>query len=153
MRAIDRGVRAAVAESPGPLALVGSDELPAHYRSVSALTDIIDEVDRKHPEGVPDDEVRQLAESVLQQRRQQRAAAARSRIHDLVGAGKASVNLQAIVGAALHGRVETLLVGPDYERNDTAVNRAVVGTLRHRGQVLADGALAGDAPLAALLRY
>lgn len=149
LRAIDRGVRAAMAGAVGPVALIGADQLPALFTEVSQLGDLIAEVDHKHPDAVTPDELRNIADGVLAQGRAAEAATARERFY----AGKGSTSLQAIVGAALHGRIETLLVGPDLGGSDLAVNRAAVATMRTRGRVLRDPDKPGQGALAAVFRY
>lgn len=153
LRAVDHGVSAAIGPARAPIGLIGIGELPAAYRAVSVMSNLIQEVDRKDPAGVDPTEVRAVADQLLEQSRRNGAAALYSRIGDLVGAGRASTNLQAIVGAALKGRVEAVLFGPDRRGSDSAVNTAVLATLRAQGNAMEHTALMPDQPVAALFRY
>lgn len=153
LRAVDHGVGSAIGSERAPIGLIGIGDLPAAYKAVSAMPNLIKEVDRKDPAGISSKEVRAVADHLLEQTRQDGAAALYSRIGDLVGAGKASTNLQAIVGAALMGRVEALLFGPDRSGSGSAINTAVLATLRARGNVMEYSALTPAQPAAALFRY
>lgn len=153
LRAVDRSVRGAIVGEGAPIALVGSDDLPALFASVSTLARLVADVDHHHPVGVTETRLRKIADQLLEQRSKADVSAARDDIHSSVAAGRGSVNLQATVSAALRGRVATLLVGRDLGGSDTAVNTAVVATMRRRGQVLPDPDLPEDTPVAALFRY
>ena len=153
LRAVDQGVCSAIGRDRAPIGLIGIGGLPAAYKAVSAVPDLIMEVDRKDPGGVEPTEVRTVADQLLEQTGRDGAAALHSRIASLAGAGKSSTNLQAIVGAALKGRVEAMLFGPDRGGSDSAVNTAALATLRARGAVKEHAALSPDEPVAALFRY
>lgn len=156
LRAVDHGVRAAVAPAPGPIALVGSDEMPSEYRAVTSLDNLLDHVSRINPEAVGNSDLRDFADDVLETTRSAAAALVRQHLADLVPSGKASYNLAEVLEAASEGRVDTLLVGPRREgvtpAEERRVNRAVVASLRHRAKVLADRELA-NGPVAASFRY
>jgi hypothetical protein len=155
LRAIDRGVRDAVAPAPAPLALVGSDGLPAEYMGVMQLDVVVEQVARKNPGSIDSDELQQIADRVLSGLRNQEASTIRGRIMDLLGTGKASQDPAEVAAAAALGKVESLLIspgGPDSDE-ERAVNLAAVGTLRHGGTVHADPAMAADVQVAALFRY
>lgn len=156
LRAVDQGVRAAVAPSPGPIALVGSDEMPSEYRAITRLDNVLDHVSRINPEAVDNSDLRDFADDVLETTRSAGAASVRQHLADLVPSGKASYNLADVLEASSEGRVDTLLVGPRNEgvtpADERRVNRAVVASLRHRARVVADRELA-DGPLAASFRY
>ena len=127
--------------------------LPAAYRAVSTMPDLIMEVDRKDPGGVQPTEVRTVADQLLDQTGRNGTAALHSRIASLAGVGKASTSLQAIVGAALKGRVAAMLFGPDRGGSDSAVNTAALATLRAGGDVREHAELPPNQPVAALFRY
>lgn len=156
LRAVDQGVRMAVSSAPGPVALVGSDEMPSEYRAVTRLEKVVDQVCRVNPEAVGTSELREFADGLLAQARAEAAATAQHHIADLAPAGKASYNLAEVLEAAGEGKVDTLLVGRHNETHSVAeerrVNRAVVATLRHRGRVVVDEDMV-DSPVAASFRY
>jgi hypothetical protein len=153
LRAVDHGVCTAIGSARAPIGLIGIGEIPATYRAISSVSDLIREIDRKDPGAVDGTEVRAVADQLLQQTSRENAAALHARIGDLVGAGRASTNLQAIVGAALKGRVEAILFGPSRGGNDSAINTAALATLRGRGDVMEHGSLPEDHPVEALFRY
>jgi hypothetical protein len=153
LRAVDHGVCSAIGSERGAIGLIGIGDLPATYKAVSSVPDLIREVDRKDPGGVNPTEVRMVADQLLDQASRDHAAGLYARIGDLLGAGKASMNLQAIVGAALKGRVDSMLFAPDRGGSDSAINTAVLATLRARGDAMEHAALAADQPVAAIFRY
>lgn len=155
LRAIDRGVRDAVASAPAPLALVGADDLPAEYIGVTQLDVMADQVARKNPGSVGSDELHEFAIGVLSELRTREAGRIRNHIMDLLGTGKASQDIAEVTAAAAAGKVEALLIssgGPD-AGDEQAVNLATVGTLRHGGTVHADSAMPPEFEVAALFRY
>jgi hypothetical protein len=155
LRAIDRGVRDAVAAAPAPLALVGSDDLPAEYIGVTQLDVMTDQVARKNPGSVGSDELHQIAVSVLAELRTQEAGRIRNNIMDLLGTGKASQDIAEVAAAAAAGKVEALLISPGGldSGDEQAVNLATVETLRHGGAVHPDSAMPAAVEVAALFRY
>jgi len=170
LRAIDHAVHAAVAAAPGPVALVGPDEMPSEYRAVTRLEVVADRVARKNPEAVSAQELRGIADDVLSDVRSAQVHSIREHVEDLQGSGKASYALTEVVPAAVEGRVDALLIGPHqrwghYEAatgslvlaregtGEDLVNRAAVATLRHRGRVFADPSLPATTAVAASFRY
>lgn len=156
LRAIDQGVRTAIADAPAPVALVGADDVPSEYRAVTRIDRLIDEVARINPEAVGSTDLRQLAHEVLSAARAAAAETARDHIADLVPSGKGSYDFAEIVEAANEGRVDTLLLGSQESWGDPTqqrrLNRAVVRTLRHRGRVMVDDG-SSDSVVAASFRY
>jgi len=156
LRAIDQGVRIAIADAPAPVALVGADDVPSEYRAITRIDKVVDEVARINPEAVGSTDLRQLANDVLATARAAAAETARHHIADLVPSGKGSQDIAEIVEAASEGRVDTLLLGPREQWGDPAqqrrLNRAVVRTLRQRGRAMRDDGLS-DSVVAASFRY
>ncbi|MCP3977100.1 MAG: hypothetical protein GY720_21640 [bacterium] len=156
LRAIDLGVRTAVAGDPGPIALVGSDEMPTEFRDVTHLDKLVDEVSRVNPEGLGNNDLRRLADEVLRSARTKEAMVARQHIADLAAAGKGSYDLGEVLAAAGEGKVDTLLLGSNRATasgpEGRRLNRAVVASLRHRSRVLVDEDLS-ESLVAASYRY
>ena len=155
LRAIDKGVRDAVAAAPGPLALVGADELPAEYIGVTQLDVVADHIARKNPGSLDIGELHEIAVGVLSELRAREASEIRDHIEDLLGTGKASQDVTEVTAAAALGKVESLLVsagGIDSDE-EQMVNRAAVETFRHGGTVHLDAAMPPDVEVAALFRY
>ncbi len=155
LRAIDRGVRDATAAAPGPVALVGSDDLPTEYIGVTQLDVAADHVARKNPESMGTDELHEIAVGLLSELRTREAGEIHDHIMDLLGTGKASQDLAEVTGAAAAGKVEALLITASGSESgeEQAVNLAAVETLRHGGVVHPDSAIAADVEVAALFRY
>jgi len=155
LRTVDRAVRDAVAAAPAPLALVGSDELPAEYMGISQIDMVADQVARKNPGSIATDELHEIAVGVLSELRARRASGIRAHVMDLLGTGKASQDVAEVTAAATLGKVEALLIrfsGPE-SGEEQAVNRAAVETLRHGGTVHPDVSMPPDVEVAALFRY
>lgn len=155
LRAIDRGVREAIAAAPAAVALVGSDDLPAEYLGVTQLDVLTDRVARKNPGSLGSDELHEIATDVLSGMRSQAAGAIRGRIMDLIGTGKASQDVAEVTAAAALGKVDALLISPGGPGSgeELAVNLAAVETLRHGGTVHVDPAMPPNVEAAALFRY
>ena len=155
LRAIDRGVRDAVAAEPAKVALVGADVLPAEYMGVTQLDVLADRVARKNPGSLSTDELHEIAVGILSGIRSREASVIRERIMDLLGTGRASQDVTEVTAAAAVGKVETLLIssGGADSGDEQVVNLAAVETLRHGGTVHADAAMAPDVEVAALFRY
>jgi hypothetical protein len=155
LRAIDRGVRDATAAAPGPVGLVGSDDMPTEYIGVTQLDVMADHVARKNPESMGSEELHEIAVGLLSELRMREVGEIRRRIMDLLGTGKASQDLAEVTAAASAGKVEALLMsalGPE-SGDEQAVNLAAVETLRHGGAVHLDSALSAGVAATALFRY
>jgi len=153
LRAVDEGVRRTIGTAPAPMVLVGSSDVVAEYRNVTAIPHQIVLTDDHNPDAIGPAQLRELADQTLDDSTSAEVTLLRDRIRTAVGAGRAALTVQGAVGAAMRGRVDSLLIGPDHNGNDCAVNVAVVATWRHGGTVLLDANAPADQPVAALLRY
>ena len=155
LRAVDHGVRSAIADAPAPVALVGPADTASEFRAITHMDQLVDQVAWTNPEAVGTVELREFADETLATARAATVTEARQHIGDLAASSKASFDVAEVVEAAAAGRVDTLLLGSRQGGSDEVqerrVNRAAVATLRHKGRVMVDGSL--DAVVAASLRY
>lgn len=159
-----------------PLLLAGVDELTAAFRSVSGYEPIFDVTVQGSPESLRPGELEEVASQAV------RTAMRGQRIDELErlaagseGAGRATVDLEAIVTAAHDGRIERLYITGDrscqgaYDPAKRTVRRleaeaadavdlldlAAAKALATGAEVVAlpSGRFPGDQPAAAILRY
>lgn len=175
---IDKALKEFLGVERAPLVLAGVDYLHPIYREANTAAELIDEGIVGNPDGLSGSELHARAWTVLEPyfaRAQERAA---EKLLGLLGTEKASCDLQQVIPAAHHGRVEALFVAVGlqqwgrYDPGSEAVDihdghatgdqdlldLAAVETLAHAGDVYAvspdkvPGSDAG-APIAALFRY
>lgn len=170
---VDRGLERVLARSRLPLVLAGVDYVQAIYRQASSYRHLLDRGISGNPEGVRAEELREKAWRLLAERREQ----ARGEFLELygasLGAGRATAHIDAIVAAALQGRVQSLLFDPkalvwgtivdgsaviSRERrlgDVDLVDVAVVQTLLTGGDILTadEESLPDGAPALAVFRY
>ncbi len=151
-RAVDRGVNELLRASQAPLILAGVEEDAAIYRSVSAYTNLLEQGIAGSPGGLPGEAqmLRQAHDIVLfdlERRRALQLAVAKERL----GPARFSTDLDAILRAAVEGRVSELYLDAQGQRMGTFASRlfggrtnwhdedllnvAAVETLRHSGVV------------------
>jgi hypothetical protein len=107
---IDKGLQDLVCAERVPLVLAGVDYLLPIYREANTCAELIDEGIVGNPDGLSAQELHERAWAVVEPyfaRAQQRAAA---QYDDLRGTERASSELEKIVPAAFHGRVDSLFV-------------------------------------------
>jgi hypothetical protein len=112
LRQVDRGLRTILSVDQVPLILAGVDHLRALYREVSSYPHIFEIGISGNPEHLSADELHAEAWRILQPYFQQTRQAAKKRYRQISQQGSqlASDQLDRILPAALHGRVELLFV-------------------------------------------
>lgn len=112
-RAVDRAVREYLHDDASPLILAGVDFLLPIYREVNSHPSLLDEAVVGSPENTREaviaGEALRIASAQLARQRE----AAAERIDDLWGSERTTADLEKLVPAAYHGRVETLFVALD----------------------------------------
>jgi hypothetical protein len=155
-------------EAPRVLATV-EEHVPL-YRRVSRDPLLLPEVVKGNPQLLSDRELAARAGRVVARAAAERVETAVERLRELGDRERVALSPEAVLGAALEGRVETVFFDPAtplwgaYDGGSGRLTRssvrlpgdqdlvdlAVGETLRHRGEVLA---VPGGGPLAAVLRY
>lgn len=169
--AIAHAVDAALAGSRGPVILAGDASTLAIYRQASGgAVDLFDVVIRANPVELRDEELRNLAGVIVEERRRAARESAAEALRDVKASGRSSADLREILSAALDGRILTLFVDQDAERrgrfdpvrrelfldgDDDLSDLAAQWTLARGGVVHAvpRAEMPEDVPLAALFRY
>lgn len=111
-----------------PLLLVGLVENQSTFRRVSHNPFLIDEGIEAAPRSLSPEALRERAWQIMEPHYLKRLAGFVGRFKESLGTGLATDNLEQAVGAALSGRVETLLIDADCEiagRIDTDNGRLV----------------------------
>ena len=112
---IDAGLQEILAEVRSPLVLAGVEYLLSIYKEANSYQNLLDEGITGNPENLKPEELHLKAWHIVQPYFHQSEEAAARRYEELAGAntGKASSNLEEIVKAAYHQRVDSLFVIPD----------------------------------------
>jgi len=171
---VDRGLEHVLGRSRLPLVLAGVDYVQAIYRQASGYRYLLDQGIKGNPDGVRGEELREKAWQLLAESRDRARGEFLERFGASIGLGRAADRIDAIVEAALQGRVQAILFDPkalvwgtivdgdavvSAERrlgDVDLVDLAVVRTLLAGGDVIAAGdgdALPGGAPALAIFRY
>jgi hypothetical protein len=111
-RAVDPGLRQAMADTRAPLVFAGVEYLLPLFLEATSLKNVVDTPIAGNPEEMDASALHARAWEKVAPLFAQEREDALARYHDLIGTGKASGDLMQIVPAAAEGRVETLLV-PD----------------------------------------
>ncbi|HUG89175.1 MAG TPA: hypothetical protein VMP42_10490 [Actinomycetota bacterium] len=175
LRAIDQGIRSAIEDERSPLVLAGVRYLLDTYRAVSEYPAILPDIVQGNPDELSNEELHAQARPLVEARARQRVEEAVGRFEEQSGTGLAVSGVDEVVPAAAHGRVEVLWVALGVQRwgafdeetasvevreqprrgDEDLLDRAAADALLSGGTIYAvdPGAVPGDAPIAALLRY
>ena len=171
------GLRDLLRDGEAPLVLAGVDYLLPIYKEANSYPHLVDEGIEGSPEEMSAAELHGQAWAIVHPLflSAQQEAAAQYRQLAGTGSGQASRNLEEVVPAAYHGRVETLFVAVGLQQwgafdpatnavhlheraepgDEDLLDLAAVHTLLNRGTVYAiePEKVPDEAPLAAVLRY
>ncbi|NIR42800.1 MAG: hypothetical protein GWN99_02900 [Gemmatimonadetes bacterium] len=177
-KVIDNGLQELLADESAPLVLAGVDYLLPIYREANSYAKVMEEGIVGNPEPLSDQELHDRAWSILEPHFARKLERAAAQFHELLGTGRATDELDAIVPAAHNGRIASLFVAVGVQRWGTydpsgqdlmvhdepepgdqdLLDLAAVQTLAHGGDVFAvkpdeipDGGSGGS--LAAIFRY
>ena len=170
-RQVDGGVRSLITDPRAPVVLAGVNYLHPIYRSISDL-EVMENGIEGNPDEIPAEKLHEKAWDIVARRQEKHLAEARERITEAAPA-YAAWTVEDVVSAAAHGRVDTLFVPRNSQawgtfdpetlevttgEADGAIDLydvAAVRTWSTGGEVFVvdPDAIAGDAPVAALLRY
>lgn len=176
-RQIDKGLSEVLAGERAPLVLAGVDYLHPIYEEANSYPHLMDKGITGNPEELRAEELHEQAWAIVQPRFQKEQRGAATRYRQLAGTGSelASNEIEQIVPAAFHGRVETLFVALGLQRwgtfdpatNDVHLHQqaepgdedlldlAAVQTFLNNGTVYAvePEGVPAEAALAAVFRY
>ena len=172
---VDAGLRAFLRDEHAPLVLAGVEYLLPIYRRANTYPYLLEEGVTGNPEGLRPEELQERAWAVVQPHFQRAQEAAAARYRDLVGTGRATDEITAIVPAAYDGRVDSLFVAGGVQQwgifhpesrlvephgeaiagAEDLLDVAAMYTLLRRGTVyaVAPGQMPDRTPAAAILRY
>jgi hypothetical protein len=172
---IDRGLQPFLAHRAEPLVLAAVDFLVPIYREANTFARLLPDVIPGNPEGLSVQDLGARGWDVVQPHLDAVVAAAAASVQELVGLGRAWVDLPTVVRAAHEGRVSDLLLADGDERwgrfeaatgvvttldrqgptGEDLLNLAAVQALERRAAVhVVDHArIPGDAEAAAIFRY
>jgi hypothetical protein len=175
---VDRGLQDLIGAEQAPVVLAGVDYLLPIYREANTCAQLVDEVIVGNPEHLSDRELHSRAWSILEPLFASKLKRAADQYRELVGAGRASRDLEQILPAASGGRVESLFVavgvqvwgaydqragevevhGERESGDQDLLDLAAVETLVHQGNVYAVSPdqmpdADADGSIAAVFRY
>ena len=172
---VDAGLRPYLRNEHAPLVLAGVEYLLPIYRRANTYSYLLGEGIAGNPEGLRPEELQERAWGVVQPHFQQTQEGAIAQYRQLVGTGRASNEITAILTAAYDGRIDTLFVsvglqqwGVFHEESRTVdvhrdavagdedlLDTAAMYTLLTRGTVyaIAPDQMPDQTPAAAILRY
>lgn len=146
LRAVDRSLVAREKTPVRPLVLAAVDYTAARYRHLSKYPAILD----AHLSGTPDrtssQDLHHGALSLIRANERMTRTAEIERVRALVGTGNVETHADEIAESARAGRVATLFLadgdglfredGLDSDSRGTAINHALIETVRHGGEVV-----------------
>jgi hypothetical protein len=176
-REIDKGLQSLLANEPVPLVVAGVDYLLPLYKQVTACRLLAEESIVGNPEDLSPEELHQKAWAIVKPLFERQFQKATDRYKELAGKARktASKELDEVVPAAYHGRIEVLFVAVGVQRWGTfnlktgsirlyqerlpghqdLLDFAAVHALQNSGMVYAleSERLPHSAPVAAIFRY
>jgi len=172
---VDRGLRPFLTDRAAPLVLAAVDYLAPLYRETNTHPRLLSETIAGNPDGLSPRALGARGWEIVRPHFETAGTTAVERLRELLGLGRASVDLVTVLRAACEGRVSELLVADGRERwgafepdsgavtlrdrpgptGEDLLNLAAVLALEHRGavHVVDRGRIPGDAELAAIFRY
>jgi len=113
---VDDGIRSILAEETAPLVLAGVDYLLPIYREATSYAHLLDAVITGNPEELSEAELHEAAWPLVEPHFAEAERVAVDRYRQLAGTGQVSNDLDEILSAAHHGRVDTLFVALNRQR-------------------------------------
>ena len=110
------GIDDILADETAPLVLAGVDYLLPIYRETTSYAHLLDAVITGNPEELSETELHEAAWPLVEPRFAEAEASAAGRYRQLAGTGQVSSDLDEILSAAHHGRVDTLFVALNRQR-------------------------------------
>jgi hypothetical protein len=174
-RVIDRALAPILGHETAPLLLAGVDYLLPIFRQISSYKGITERHLTGNCESLTAKQLYDRGWELMSPHFDRPRLEALDRVRQLLGSGRASIDIAQIVAAAARGRVELLLADPCHDQpgifdprlgsatlrdkpvpgGEDLVNSAVADTLVHGGSVFAaqPHEIPGSSPLSAILRY
>lgn len=154
LRAVDRGLAERLGPVEEPLVLASVGYYVPIFKAVSRHPRISDAAVDGNPERRSAPELHAGAWPLVEEHFSARAERLVEQYRQAAGTGRTATGPDEVASAAGEGRVDTLFVGEGPAVGDDPVDRALLDTLRHGGQVVgAHGVLEQGAGVAALLRF
>ncbi|MEW6378102.1 MAG: hypothetical protein AB1611_00695 [bacterium] len=172
---IDRGLHAMIAGEHSPLVIAGVEYLLPIYREANTYPHLIEEGIPANPEDMSEDELHDRAWKAVEPEFQKSQMEASSLYRQLAGSGRTSHDLQEIIEASYHDRIDILFVTSGLQKwgtfdpqsikviihrerqpgDEDLLDLAAVQTLLHRGDVyiLQPEQMPDHYPLAAVFRF
>lgn len=105
---LDEGLREVLRDERAPLVLAGVEYLFPLYREANTYPHLLDEGLAGNPEELNSSELHEMAWALVQPHFLQAQQEAAARYAQLAGTGRTSNEIEEVVGAAYHGRIDVL---------------------------------------------
>ncbi len=115
-RQIDKGLHDLLKEERAPLLLAGVDYLHSIYAEVNTYPHLMNVGLSGNPERLSSEELHEQAWAIVMHSFQKSRQEAMDRYKDLVGSNRASNSTRKIVPASYDGKIELLLISPDFQQ-------------------------------------
>ncbi len=115
-RFLDREIRNMLKEEQSPLVLASVDHLAPMYQEANKYPLLLDQIIQGNPDNISAEELHKNAWEIIQPYAQKKQDEAMERYYEQKGTGKTSNNIQEIIPAAFHGRIDILFVAVGVQR-------------------------------------
>jgi hypothetical protein len=157
LRAVDKGVSAALNGHSEPLVLAAVPYYLPMYQSVSKYQHVHNELITGSPERTSEEDLRKEGWSLISSTMVEKKQKAVENLRAVVGTGRTTSTLAEIVDAAQTGRIETLFIDANdslSDQDEDALNAAITRTFSHGGAVMITPEVVdAENSAIALLRY
>jgi len=113
---VDTALRAYLRNNHAPLVLAGVEYLLPIFHRANTYPHLLEDGVTGNPEGLRPDELQERAWPIVQPHFQRAQQAAADQYSHLVGTGRATADISAIVTAAYDGRIDTLFVAVNVQQ-------------------------------------
>lgn len=113
---VDKGLQNVLKNETGPLVLAGVSSILPLYKSVNTYRNLVAEGIPGNPDQVRDEELREKAWQIVQPALHSSRNEAREKFEQMIGTGRASGQLEAVVPAAYTGQIESIFVPVGIQR-------------------------------------
>lgn len=151
---IAKSVSSVVHESGFPLVFAGVEEEYGMFKKFDKSGALLDEYIKGSAEKMPMEELKEKADPIVKAHLMKKAESLIEEYGNLLGTGRTSDDIDAILAAGELGKIDLLLYSDGAEKEDTKIQDAMAHAVAHRGRIAAveAGKLPQGAVVAAILR-
>jgi hypothetical protein len=154
LRKIAKGVHSVVHTARLPLVFAGTVEEYGMFKKFDQSDMLLEDYIKGSAQQMPMEELKQKADEIVKSYQMKQAEALIEEYGNLLGTGRTSNDIDAIIASGELGKIDLLLVTDGAEKEDSKIQDAMAHTVAHRGRValVEAGKLPEGAVVAAILR-